>query len=119
MVGWNRIYLISNIQEDPTLFNIFLESIVCEALNDREGSVSIGGRLTTSFRFADNSVVIAEEEKEAGVLVDRLDRTTSYKVQNGDWCDDKQPKRLPKRDHDKRSEARSSEELQVPWRSHL
>ena len=29
----------------PTLFNIFLERNMCEALDDHEGSVSIGGRL--------------------------------------------------------------------------
>ena len=60
----------------PTLFNIFLERIMCEALDDHEGSVSIGGRLITNFRFADNIVVNAEEEEEAGILIDRLDRTT-------------------------------------------
>ena len=38
----------------PTLFNIFLERIMCEALDDHEGSVSIGGRLITNFRFADD-----------------------------------------------------------------
>ena len=42
-----------------------------EALDDHEGSVSIGGRLITNFRFADNIVVSKEEEEEAGVLVDR------------------------------------------------
>ena len=45
---------------------------MCEALDDHEGSVSIGGRLITNFRFADDIVVNAEEEEEAGVLVDRL-----------------------------------------------
>ena len=65
----------------PTLFIIFLERIVCEALDDHEGSVSIGGRLITNFRFADDIVVNAEEEEEAGVLVDRLDRNTRrYKM---------------------------------------
>ena len=65
----------------PTLFNIFLERIMCEALDDHEGSVSIGGRLITNFRFADDIVVNAEEEEEAGVLIDRLDRTTTrYKI---------------------------------------
>ena len=48
---------------------------MCEALDDHEGSVSIGGRLITNFRFADENVVNAEEEEEAGVLVDRLDTT--------------------------------------------
>ena len=49
----------------PTLFNIFLERIMCEALDDHKGSVSIGGRLITNFRFADDTVpapVNAEEE---------------------------------------------------------
>ena len=35
----------------PTLF---LERIMCEALDDHEGSVSIGGRLITNLRFADD-----------------------------------------------------------------
>ena len=66
----------------PTLLNIFLERIMCEALDDHEGSVSIGGRLIANFRFADDIVVNAEEEEEAGVLVDRLDRTTTrYKME--------------------------------------
>ena len=66
----------------PTLFNIFLERIMCEALYDHEGSVSIGGRYITNFHFADDIVVNAEEEEEAGVLIDRLDRTTTrYKIE--------------------------------------
>ena len=57
---------------------------MCEALDDHEGSVSIGGRLIINFRFADDIVVNAEEEEEAGVLVDRLDTTTTkYKVKIG------------------------------------
>ena len=68
----------------PTLFNIFLERIVCEALDDHEGSVSIGGRPITNFRFADDIVVNAEVEEEAGILIDRLDRTTTrYKMEIG------------------------------------
>ena len=57
---------------------------MCAALDDHEGSVSIGGRLNTNFRFADDIVVNAEEEEEAGALVDRLDRTTTrYKMKIG------------------------------------
>ena len=44
-VGVRQGYLLSQ-----TLFNIFLERIMCEALDDHEGSVSIGGRLITNFR---------------------------------------------------------------------
>ena len=68
----------------PTLFNILLKRIMCEALDDHEGSASIGGRLITNFRFADDIVVNAEEEEEAGVLVDYLDTTiTRYKTEIG------------------------------------
>ena len=68
----------------PTLFNIFLERIICEALDDHEGSASIGGRFITNFHFADDVVVNAEEEEEAGVLVSRLHTTTTrYKMEIG------------------------------------
>ena len=67
-----------------TLFNILLERIMCEALDDHEGSVSIGLRLITNFRFAYDIVVNAQEEEEGGVLVDRLDTTTTkYKMEIG------------------------------------
>ena len=57
---------------------------MCEALDDHKGSVSIGGRLITNFRFAGGIVVNAEEKEEAGVLVDRLDTTTTrYKMEIG------------------------------------
>ena len=52
-----------------------------DALDDYEGNVSIGGRPITTFH---DIVVNAEEEKEAGVLIDRLDRTTTrYKMEIG------------------------------------
>ena len=55
---------------------------MCEALDDHEGSVSIGGRLITYFRFADDIVVNAEEKEETGVLVARLNTTTTgYKIE--------------------------------------
>ena len=38
----------------PTLFNIFLERIMTDGLEDHEGTVSIGGRTITNFRFADD-----------------------------------------------------------------
>ena len=103
----------------PTLFNIFLERIMCEALDDHEGRVSIGGQLITNFRFADDIVVNAEEEEEAGVLIDPLDRTTTrYKMEiSPDKT--KVMTNNSNGDQDKRSEARRSEKLQVPWGNHL
>ena len=35
----------------PTLFNIFLEKIMTDALKDHEGTVSTGGRTITNLRF--------------------------------------------------------------------
>ena len=53
-------------------------------MDDHDGSVSIGGRLITNIRFADDIVVNAEEEKEAGVLVDCFDTTTTrYEMKIG------------------------------------
>ena len=37
----------------PTLFNIFLERIMTDALEDHEGTISIGDRAITNLRFAD------------------------------------------------------------------
>ena len=51
----------------PTLFNIFLERIMTDALEDHQGTVSIGGRTITNLRFAD----------EIASLVDRLDKTSA------------------------------------------
>ena len=65
----------------PTLFNIFLERIMCEALGDHEDSISIGGRLIINFRFADDIVVNAKEEEEAGVLIEPPQGTKWRSVQ--------------------------------------
>ena len=46
------------------------------ALEDHEGTVSIGGRTITNFRFADNIDGLAEEE-ELAKLVERLDKTST------------------------------------------
>ena len=43
---------------------------MCETLDDHEGSVSIGVRLITKFRFADDNVVnVEEDDEEEDVLV--------------------------------------------------
>ena len=43
----------------PTLFNIFLEMIMTDALEDHEGTISIGGRTITNLCFADDIDVLA------------------------------------------------------------
>ena len=69
-----------------TLFNIFLflKRIMCELWRTMKVVSASGGRLITNFRFADDIVLNAEEEEEAGVLIDRRDRTTTrYKMEIG------------------------------------
>ena len=39
----------------PTLFNIFLERIMTDTLENHEGTVSIGGRTITNLHFADDT----------------------------------------------------------------
>ena len=96
---------------------------MCKALDDHEGSVSIGGRLITNYHFADDIVVNAEEEEEAGVLTDRLDRTTRRHKMQIDPDKTKvmtnNPNGSQKEIKIKRSEARRSRKLQVPWDNHL
>ena len=52
----------------PTLFNIFLERIMTDALEDHEGSVSIGGRTITNLRFADDIDGLAGEKEQLANL---------------------------------------------------
>ena len=58
----------------PTLFNIFLERIMSDALEDHQGTVSIGGRTITNLRFADDIDGLAGSEGELEMLVKNLDR---------------------------------------------
>ena len=66
----------------PTLFNIFLERIMSDALEEHDGKVSIGGRNITNLRFADDIDALAEEEQELEALLESLDKTcTRYKME--------------------------------------
>ena len=62
----------------PTLFNVFLERIMTDALEDHEGTVSTRGRTITDLRFADDINGLAAEE-ELAKFVERLDKaSTAY-----------------------------------------
>ena len=60
-----------------TLFIIFLERIMTDALEDHQGTVSIGGRTITNLRFADDIDGLVGKEEELASLVDRLDKTSA------------------------------------------
>ena len=60
----------------PTLFNIFLERIMTDVLEDH------GGRTITNLRFADDIDSVAGEEEELANLVERLDKaSTAYGIE--------------------------------------
>ena len=61
----------------PTLFNIFLERIMTDELEEHQGAVSIGGRTFTNLRFADDIDGLAGSEQELENLVRHLDRSSS------------------------------------------
>ena len=61
----------------PTLFNIFLERIMTDALQDHEGTVGIGGRTITNLRFADDIDGLAGEEEGVATLVRHLDKAST------------------------------------------
>lgn len=61
----------------PTLFNIFLERIMTDALEKHHGTVSIGGRNITNLRFADDIDGLAGTEEELIGLIERLDKTSA------------------------------------------
>uniref|UniRef100_UPI003AF5AE8D hypothetical protein n=1 Tax=Thiolapillus sp. TaxID=2017437 RepID=UPI003AF5AE8D len=48
-----------------------------DALEDHEGTVSIGGRTITNLRFADEIDGLAGEEEELANLVERLDKAST------------------------------------------
>ena len=73
-VGVQQGHLLS-----PTLFNIFLEEIMTNALKDLEATVSTGATTITYLRFADDIDGLAGEEKELATLVERLNKaSTAY-----------------------------------------
>ena len=67
-VGVRQGYLLS-----PTFFNIFLEDIMTQALDNYNGTIRIGGRQLTNLRFAYDIDGITGEEDELTKLVHNLD----------------------------------------------
>ena len=59
----------------PILFNLFLERIMTDVLEDHVGTVSIGGRIITNLRFADDIDGLAGSEDELKELTAKLEKT--------------------------------------------
>ena len=61
----------------PTLFNIFLEKIMTDELENHEGTVKIGGRTITNLHFADDIDGLAGKEEELENLVKKVETTST------------------------------------------
>ena len=87
-ISTNLIQVIKNLYNKATsavLFNIFLERIMTDALEDHEGTVIIGGRTITNLRFANDIDGLAGEEEELAELVECLDKaSTAYGIEIND-----------------------------------
>ena len=58
--------------------------IMTDALEDHDGTFSIGGRTITGLRFDDDIDGLAGEEEELAELVERLDKaSTAYGMEIG------------------------------------
>jgi len=60
----------------PTLFNLYSERIMTEALNEAAEGIVINGQLINNLRYADDTVLIASTAGELQVLLDRINRVS-------------------------------------------
>ncbi|KAI8436544.1 hypothetical protein MSG28_010075 [Choristoneura fumiferana] len=56
----------------PTLFNLYSEAIIVEALEEMDCGVMINGRVINNLRYADDTVLIASTEAELQLMVNRV-----------------------------------------------
>ena len=57
-----------------------------DALEDHEGTVSIGCKTITNLCLGDDIDGLAGEEEELAKLVECLDKASTVYVRHGDWC---------------------------------
>ena len=101
----------------PTLFNIFLERIMTDALEDHEGTVSIESRTINNLRFADDVDGLARGRRTGKISLASQQSLNS--LRHGNQCreeqaDDKQHQWYQHSDQSKWAEAWDCHTLQVP-----
>lgn len=57
----------------PSIFNLFLERIMIDALEDFDGGVKCGGITINNLRFADNIDLVTEDKESPKDITERLD----------------------------------------------
>lgn len=62
----------TGLRLSPLLFNIYTEYVMRLVLDDWEGGATIGGRKISNLRFADDTTLIAQNEEELVILLQKL-----------------------------------------------
>ena len=66
----------------PTLFNIYIEQIMSDALEEHDGKAGITTRNIIDLQFAKDIDAVADEAQEHETLVESLNKTcTRYKME--------------------------------------
>ena len=60
----------------PLLFTIYAENIMREALEEWESGISVGGRMVTKLRYADDTTLLAGTNEDLIELVERVRRAS-------------------------------------------
>src|SRR5678816_1970525 len=61
----------------PLLFNIYIEELVREAVEDMEEGIKVSGRWIKALRFADDQAMLARNQKGLQAMMDRLNTTST------------------------------------------
>jgi len=56
----------------PLLFNIYIEELIREALENTEEGVKVGGKIVKALRFADDQAMLAGSEYDLQRIMNRL-----------------------------------------------
>ena len=78
LIPWENVSEQGRERKDllsPTLFNIYIERIMSDALEEHDGKVSISSRNIINLQFAKDLDAIAGEEQEHQTLVESLNKT--------------------------------------------
>jgi retron-type reverse transcriptase len=60
----------------PLLFNIYIEELIQEAMEETEEGIKVGGRLIKALRFADDQAMLATTQEGLQRMMDQLNLTS-------------------------------------------
>src|SRR6188768_2573554 len=60
----------------PLLFNIYIEELIQEAMEEVEEGVKVGGKLVKALRFADDQAMLATTQAGLQKMMDKLNLTS-------------------------------------------